>query len=204
MKNKKLLTVLALILAFLMMGSAFATIITLIVGAEDKTFNTTTPSYLYDFSTDALYTTFANTSNLEVTLGDMGSILKDMEASIYRLNQIYRKVLVLTGVTPDRFRDYNLAKVYPEVIEAMELESLRLYKLVDDRVEAIEFIAREGSKILGVSLRELTLKKDLLIAGIIRGNKVIIPSGNDCVMKNDSVIVVTTNRYFQDLDEIVE
>lgn len=79
-----------------------------------------------------------------------------------------------------------------------------LYKLVDDRVEAIEFVAREGSKILGVSLRDLTLKKDLLIAGIIRGNKVIIPSGNDCVMKNDSVIVVTTNRYFQDLDEIVE
>ena len=72
---------------------------------------------------------------LEVTLGDMGSILKDMEASIYRLNQIYRKVLVLTGVSPDRFRDYNLNKVYPEVIEAMELESLRLYKLVDDAVE---------------------------------------------------------------------
>ena len=72
---------------------------------------------------------------LEVTLGDMGSILKDMESSIYRLNQIYRKILVLTGVNPDRFRDYNLDKVYPEVIEAMELESLRLYKLVDDAVE---------------------------------------------------------------------
>lgn len=71
---------------------------------------------------------------LEVTLGEMGEILQNMEASIYRLNQIYRKVLVLTGVTPDRFRDYNLAKVYPEVIEAMELESLRLYKLVDDTV----------------------------------------------------------------------
>lgn len=71
---------------------------------------------------------------LEVTLGEMGSILKDMESSIYRLNQIYRKVLVLTGVTPDRFRDYNLAKVYPEVIDAMDLESLRLYKLVDDTV----------------------------------------------------------------------
>ena len=77
---------------------------------------------------------------LEVTLGDMGSILKDMEASIYRLNQIYRKVLVLTGVTPDRFRDYHLDKVYPEVIEAMELESMRLYKLVDDTV------ARTGQK----------------------------------------------------------
>lgn len=79
-----------------------------------------------------------------------------------------------------------------------------LYKLVDDRVEAIEFVAREGSKVLGITLRELSLKKDLLIAGIIRGSKVIIPSGNDCIMKNDSVIVVTTNRYFQDLDEIAE
>ena len=81
-----------------------------------------------------------HTIRLEVTLGDMGSILKEMEASIYRLNQIYRKVLVLTGVTPDRFRDYHLDKVYPEVIEAMALESLRLYKLVDDTV------ARTGQK----------------------------------------------------------
>ena len=68
--KKRLLTALALILAFLMMGSAFATIITLVVGAEDKTFNTTTPSYLYDFSTDALHTTFANTYNMEVISGD--------------------------------------------------------------------------------------------------------------------------------------
>ncbi|MBR6666863.1 MAG: extracellular solute-binding protein [Clostridia bacterium] len=75
-----------------------------------------------------------HTVRLEVTLGDMGAILKEMDASIYRLNQIYRKVLVLTGVSPDRFRDYNLGKVYPEVIEAMHLESMRLYKLVDDTV----------------------------------------------------------------------
>lgn len=75
-----------------------------------------------------------HTIRLEATLGDMGGILKAMEESIYRLNQIYRKVLVLTGVNPDRFRDYNLAGVYPEVIDAMDLESKRLYKLVDDTV----------------------------------------------------------------------
>lgn len=76
----------------------------------------------------------SHTIRAEVTLGDMGGILKDMESSIYRLNQIYRKLLVLTGPTPDRFRDYMLAKVYPDVIEAMRLEGLRLYKLVDDTV----------------------------------------------------------------------
>ena len=71
---------------------------------------------------------------MEVTLGEMGPILKEVEDSIFRLNQIYRKLLVLTGVNPDRFRDYNLARVYPESIEAMDLESKRLYKIVDDMV----------------------------------------------------------------------
>ena len=75
-----------------------------------------------------------HTIRMEATLGEMGGVLKEMEDSIFRLNQIYRKVLVLTGVTPDRYRDYNLAGVYPEVIEAMDLESKRLYKLVDDTV----------------------------------------------------------------------
>ncbi len=71
---------------------------------------------------------------LEATLGEMGNVLNEMEDSIFRLNQIYRKVLVLTGVNPDRFRDYNLGQVYPEVIQAMDLEAKRLYKLVDDTV----------------------------------------------------------------------
>ncbi len=76
----------------------------------------------------------AHTIRMEVTMGEMGNILKRLENSIYRLNQIYRKLLVLTGVNPDRFRDYNLDKVYPEAIEAMDLESKRLYQIVDDTV----------------------------------------------------------------------
>ena len=71
---------------------------------------------------------------MEVTLGEMGPVLKRVEDSIFRLNQIYRKLLVLTGVNPDRFRDYSLAKVYPEAIEEMDKESGRLYKIVDDIV----------------------------------------------------------------------
>ncbi len=76
-----------------------------------------------------------HTIRLEATLGDMGHILEQMEDGIYRLNQIYRKILVLTGVKPDLFRDYKLGNVYPDVIEAMALESKRLFKLVDDTVK---------------------------------------------------------------------
>ena len=76
----------------------------------------------------------SHTIRMEVTLGEMGPVLKRVEDSIFRLNQIYRKLLVLTGANPDRFRDYNLAQIYPEAIEAMDLESKRLYKIVDDIV----------------------------------------------------------------------
>ena len=82
----------------------------------------------------------SHTIRMEVTLGEMGPVLKEVEDSIYRLNQIYRKLLVLTGVNPDRFRDYNLAKIYPEVIQAMDMESKRLYRIVD------EVVATTGEK----------------------------------------------------------
>ena len=75
-----------------------------------------------------------HTLRMEATLGGMGAILEELEDSIYRLNQIYRKILVYTGANPDKYRDYNIQQVYPEVMEAMDLESKRLYKIVDDMV----------------------------------------------------------------------
>lgn len=71
---------------------------------------------------------------LEVTLGDLGTILNGLEDNVYRLNEMYRKILVLTGTNPDQFRDYKIESVYPEVIAGMDLESKRLYKAVDDIV----------------------------------------------------------------------
>jgi len=73
-----------------------------------------------------------NTIRIQATLGDMGEMLNIMEESVFRLNSIYRKILVLTGPEPDIYRDYRVDVVYPEVIQAMELESRILYKLVDD------------------------------------------------------------------------
>ncbi len=69
---------------------------------------------------------------LQVTLGDLGPILKRLEDSVYRLNAVYRKILILTGSVPDSYRDYKIDEVYPDVMEAMEIESKRLYKIVDD------------------------------------------------------------------------
>ena len=75
-----------------------------------------------------------HTLRIEATMGEMGGVLSDLQDSIYRLNQMYRKIMVLTGATPDNFRDYRLDKVFPEVIEAMDLESKRLYAIIDQAI----------------------------------------------------------------------
>ena len=86
-----------------------------------------------------------HTIRLEATLGGIGTILEELENSTLRLNQIYRKVLVYTGANPDKYRDYYIERSYPEIIEAMDLESKRLFKLVDDMV------AYSGQKADGIA-----------------------------------------------------
>ncbi len=75
-----------------------------------------------------------HTIRMEVTMGDLGSILNELQDSVIRMNDMYRTILVYTGATPDKNRDYDLDKVYPEVMEAMEVEYKRLYKTIDDYV----------------------------------------------------------------------
>lgn len=81
---------------------------------------------------------------------------------------------------------------------------ITLYKLVNNQVEALEFLAKENSKVLNIKLKDIKLKKKILIASIIRDNQVIIPSGEDMILAGDRVIVVTTNQFLDDLSDILE
>jgi ABC-type glycerol-3-phosphate transport system substrate-binding protein len=97
-----------------------------------------------------------HTLRMEVTLGDLGDILNDMNESVYRLNEIYRKILILTGTTPDKYRDYKIEKVYPEVIAGMDLESKRLYKLIDD---IVGFTGEKASQVASLQTLAEQLEK---------------------------------------------
>lgn len=69
---------------------------------------------------------------IKITLGKLGDYLQELSDSVFRMNQYYRQILVLTGTEPDEFRDYQIEKVYPDVLEAMDQESKILYRIVDD------------------------------------------------------------------------
>lgn len=78
-----------------------------------------------------------------------------------------------------------------------------LYRLMDNRVEALEFHIRENSPVIGIPLIHLSLKPNLLICCIVRGRKIITPSGRDTMEVNDIVIVVTTNKGLEDISDIL-
>ena len=79
-----------------------------------------------------------------------------------------------------------------------------LHKLVNNKVEALEFVAKDDKRLVNISLKDLKLKSNILIAGIIREGKAIIPNGDDMILVNDNVIVVTTNQFLDDLNDILE
>ncbi len=78
-----------------------------------------------------------------------------------------------------------------------------LYHMFDSRVEAIEFIVEENSKVSGVPIKDLKLKKDVLISFINHNGRIIIPTGNDEIEDGDTVMIVTKNTGFTDIDDIV-
>lgn len=81
---------------------------------------------------------------------------------------------------------------------------LTLYRLVNNQIEALEFLAKRKEKIFDQPLKDLTIKNNCLIACIIRENEVIIPKGDDTIRQNDSVLVVTKHKKFDDLMDIFE
>lgn len=79
-----------------------------------------------------------------------------------------------------------------------------LYRIVNNKVEALEFRVRENSSLIGVPIEKLKLKDNLLITCINRHGKVIIPRGYDTINFGDTVIVVTTNTGLNDLKDILK
>lgn len=78
-----------------------------------------------------------------------------------------------------------------------------LYKLVDNKVEALEFHAGSNAILLNVPLEKLQIKPDILVSCINRKGKIIIPNGQDHIQAGDTVIIVTTNKGLKDLNDIL-
>ena len=78
-----------------------------------------------------------------------------------------------------------------------------LYRLFNNRVEAIEFSVSAASQVTGIPLKDLKTRPNLLIASIIRRGWPLIPGGNDTIEVGDNVIIVTTNMGMKTVEDIL-
>ena len=78
-----------------------------------------------------------------------------------------------------------------------------LYHIMDGKAEALEFVIRNESPVLGKPLSDLKLKPNLLVGCLHRNGKIRIPRGQDTLKMGDTVVIVTTQQGLKDIKDIL-
>lgn len=147
---------------------------------------------------------------------DEQNIMLSMYANFQKVNKVITKInntalyklmdiVGVDSVVSPKEITANIVIGYVRAIQNSVFSGVKtLYRIVNKKVEAIEFAATSEFSGLNKKLKDLELKDNLLIAAIIRNGKVIIPGGYDFIAEGDSVIIITTNEFFTNLHDIVK
>lgn len=158
--------------------------------------------------TDALVClTGMDEENIVVSLYAKAKKVSKVIAKINRINfdEILDALDIDGFISPKTIAASNIVRYVRAMQNSVGSSNVEtLHKLINDRIEALEFKVREKSSVVGVPLKNLKTKDELLVATIIRGGRVIIPGGNDSIEVGDSVIIVTRNKHLMDLKDILK
>ncbi len=119
-------------------------------------------------------------------------------------DEIIRKLDLDSIVNPKHITAECIVSFVRAMKNSMGSNVETLYSLIKGKVEAAEFVIRERSPILYVPLQELVFKPNVLIACIVRNDKMIIPRGQDTIKLGDSVVVVSRHLGLHDICDILE
>ena len=79
-----------------------------------------------------------------------------------------------------------------------------LYRIADGGAEAAEFVVNETTRHLGTPLKDLRLKKGILVAVIVHQGRTIIPEGSSTIELGDTVIIISSNQGILDINDIFD
>lgn len=134
-----------------------------------------------------------------------GSIPKVI-AKINRIgnSDIIDKLGIDTVVSPRMLTANQIIRFVRALKNSQGSSVQALYRIVGDKVEALEFVAGKNTKNLGVPFKELSnqIISGTLVATIVRDGKTIIPMGDDCILEGDNVIIITLKEELSDLSDI--
>ncbi len=81
---------------------------------------------------------------------------------------------------------------------------LSLTTIAEGKAEIMEAEVKEGSVLVGKTLRDFELPKKTLIGAIMRNGEVIIPSGNDEIISGDRLIVFTLQESIKQVEKLLQ
>ena len=79
----------------------------------------------------------------------------------------------------------------------------RMYRLMEGKAEALEFIADPAAPYIREPLKNLNVNQDALIAVIVREGQVLVPFGNDTIEAGDHVVAISRRPGISELGQIV-
>lgn len=106
-------------------------------------------------------------------------------------------------INPKKIAGEYIARYIRAVQNSLGSNVETLYRLNEDRVEALEFRVKPNSRVVNIPLSKLSLKDDLQVISIMRKGRIILPTGADSIMPDDSVVVITKHKGLSDLDDIL-
>ncbi|MDO4939764.1 MAG: Trk system potassium transporter TrkA [Lachnospiraceae bacterium] len=79
-----------------------------------------------------------------------------------------------------------------------------LYKIIKNKVEALEIIIKEDAPVKDTKIVDLPIKDGILIAAISRRNEIIYPNGQTEFKVGDRVVVITKESGITDIKDILD
>lgn len=133
---------------------------------------------------------------------DVGKIVLKVNREYY--TDILRAAELDSVVTPKTLVSQQLARYVRAMSNSQGSSMESLYRLADGMVEALEFIVSEDSRCVGVPLRLLRLRPNVLISALVRGGELIIPDGETVICPGDHAIVIAIAGWVKDIDTVIE
>ena len=144
--------------------------------------------------------------NLIISLYAMQQGLKKVVAKSNRQNYagIARAVGLDSVISPKFITANQILQVVRGMQNSKGSVMNALYRIAGGHAEAMEFLANDTTRNLGIPLKDLRLKKGILIAVLVHQNRIIIPDGSSILSQGDTVIIVSRNHGILDINDIYD
>lgn len=119
------------------------------------------------------------------------------------LSAIADKLGLDSIITPKKLVADVLVRYARALQNSMGSTVEKLYSIADGQAEALEFIVNDGFEYSAVPLKELKLRQNIIVAGIIRKGMSFVPGGDDYILPGDRVVVFAKGDRIGTLSEVV-